>query len=306
MENKEESRPLFPRLLGGAFGEVLESELIRSKKKATKNKNQAMMVRFPLLTPWSRVGIMPNWGCGELDVREEGLLIPVRALQPIDKTPISQYKREQLSITTSFSEMFSRTYDKPIYLSSYNKNILRLLKSLSERHSLSGWYIKHELTSFQEGQVDNPVFLEARIYGIDCLLGAFNRKRNEAVVVEVLARDMKYPRFMSNTYILGLRRDYIDHLDGVDVPRMKVPIVPDVFTNLHRYLYTPTEYQAYKEKRDITKKKIEEEKKKLREMGKKAAIPADTGGFMPPGNITFTGTANTATISIATQTKENQ
>jgi len=147
-----------------------------------------------------------------------------------DRIPTSLYERVKLADTKTL-------FEKPVYMSTFSKD--RLSQLLNE---LASTYRNSWIWSWGMGPIDaprtstyQPVFLEARVYGIDTIIGTYDARKFDGVVLEIIYKPFpnqtmwdqgtRVMRARSNVYILSNYEEYVSYVDGVKLGREKTNYV---------------------------------------------------------------------------------
>lgn len=213
----------------GCVGETLDTML--SQEWYKEGLPKSIPVRFPLSMPNSSLTFHLR-GRDVIDpytLREEGVLINTHHIHPLDRTPVSLYKREALVYS---KDCFSKLFESDTYSSTYNiQTFFEVLESLGRMYN-NGWLWKKEWDNKMGDPTKKSIFIEARLYGIDSIISLYDKKTFGGVAIEVIVRPwprkddskagIKISRLRSNVYIASNQREYIEYLDGIKIPRKNI------------------------------------------------------------------------------------
>lgn len=205
--------------LEGCVGESYESDFRRALSSQTPRKN--IPVRFPLVGLNSRVELYPAIRpTVKSNLEESGISIHVDDLHPVNKLPVSLYERRPVTLEDLRQEdCLNNLFERAYYLSTFGKaKAIKLVTALFEKYNYR-WLWKQESLPGQE-----TIFLEARAYGIDTVIGVYDKKRFGGVALEIITRQRGLPCCRSDLMLFSGQEEYIDYLDGVALERRRIKL----------------------------------------------------------------------------------
>lgn len=217
----------------GCIGETLEKYL-HPRSALTE-----IPVRFPLVGPGSRTFILR----GDRDPTDpwhlsvEGVSIKKNRLIVLPKvTPVSMYAR------VPTPKEVHKVKNKQYFTLYSLKNTLRLVESLG-RTMPNSWIWRKDVPM---PTMDNKhIFLEARVYNINTVVGAHLGNKVNGVAIEISfkpqpskeewAAGIRVLRTRTNLYLFSDSGDHIEYIDGTRVSREAVTCAR-ITDNLNRFV----------------------------------------------------------------------
>jgi hypothetical protein len=222
----------------GCVGETLERFLHPHERAPTS----LIPVRFPLSRPGSRIA-RTHSEREPLDpylLEVESIDVAIDSLYPIeDRVPTSLYTR----IGAREPQYL---FERPVYMSTFSRDgLLGFIKEF-RKHYNNCWIWKWDASLEPGGNnsIYQPVFVEARVYGIDNVIGTYDARKFDGVALEIIYRPWpsqelidqgtKILRSCSNVYLFSNSEEYINYVDGVRITREKTD-----------YIHMVTKYQKF-------------------------------------------------------------
>lgn len=268
--------------LSGCVGETLES-FLNPHERSSKT---IVPVRFPLSGQNARIGRWCTAG-NPLDPHQlevEAVDIPRESLYVLeDRVPTSLYERVSLTDPKTL-------FEQPMYMSTFSRDgLITMLKGFTKTYRNSWiWSWGYGNIKAPHTSPYTPVFMEARVYGIDNIIGTYDARKFDGVALEViykpfpsqamLDQGIKVMRARSNVYIFSNYEEYINYVDGVKLGREKTNYV-SIMDKYTKFL-TPKQGVSLRRTMLTEKKQIKKEPEPPKEEKKKnpysyAAVAAD-------------------------------
>jgi hypothetical protein len=220
--------------LNGCIGETLRS-IYEKKRKALLGSKYSLLedelipVRFPLTAPNSRSGFFPQESnpLDPLTLASESFGISIKEVFPVKRKPVSLYRRCKLSKLSENPASFKKVFESDSYYYTNSLNSFwKILPTIEELFS-NTWYWKWEWCVPEKG--GKALFMEARFYGIDAVVSPYPKSDFDGLAIEIILRPAlpeksrtARRRLCSNVFVCSNHSEYIDYLDGVQIPRTKI------------------------------------------------------------------------------------
>lgn len=257
--------------LSGCVGEVIEEDFLAAKEVAEKKEIYALVrTRFPLNGSSSRIDrrTIDN----EDSFNKEATYISIKSLYKTDKVPVSKYQRHKYNKDLG-QEQFTNLFEAAHYI--YVRNIYEICsiaKQLRDYLLPHGWFWKKEWDVQRSDSIDvcsQFVFVEARFYGIDSVLGVYNKNKLSGVVIELIVHKMRKTSLRksyfssldsvySNILVAANTKEYVEYLDGVNIPRTRLTNWNTKINTLLSKTVTPKEWLTIRRKEML---ELKDEKK---------------------------------------------
>jgi len=215
--------------LSGCVGETLERYL----NPNTRSSQTTIPVRFPL----SGQGVRADrWRAGRDPLDPYQLEVEALDISPDelyvlrDRVPTSLYERVKLTDPKTL-------FERPVYMSTFSRDgMTEMLKDFAKVYRNSWiWSWGTGPTKTPQTSPYEPVFIEARVYGIDTVIGTYDARKFDGVALEVIHKPfpsqamidqgIKVMRARSNVYLFSNYEEYVNYVDGVKLGREKTNYV---------------------------------------------------------------------------------
>ena len=227
--------------LSGCIGETLSSFL----KTNRKSDRKTIPVRFPLVGPnthkYKIHSGMNNLCAYQLEI--DGVDIVLKDICVLEnKIPISLYKRISMREPQYL-------FERPVYMSTFShKGMLGLLETIKSTYSKNWvWRLDSVETTSSRTGAHPPVFVEARVYGINNVISTYNKKKLDGVALEIIYKPWPSKKLMasgtqvlascSDVYLFSNSDEYIDYVDGVNLRRERTTF--SNILNKYKNILTP-------------------------------------------------------------------
>ena len=204
-----------PSPIDGAVGETFEHYLT-SKRYA---KDDLIPVRFPLVAPGSYRKLLYNNRdpYDEAHFLSESVLVRKDWLHRVRRVPVSLYSEVR-------GKLPSELFEKPEYVRFVSRDkFFEALKALNSIYP-------HVVAWKREWKNERlPLFVEARIYGIDTVINTYDPRKLSGAAVQIILRPapteahekagIKVQRCISDVILFSNSSEYVSYLDGVDIKR---------------------------------------------------------------------------------------